>query len=329
MAEITKEVVIVGAGPAGLAAALYAARDRHETVVLDKFVPGGQINLTDRIENYPGIKQISGPDMVAALMDQAVSFGAEIKNNSEVVGLKKLADGKIMVQTDDDTYIAGVVILTPGSDYRKLGVPGEEKFRHAGTGVSYCGTCDAPFFKDKHVIAVGGGNVAVEDALHLAKYCKKVTLVHRRQQFRATKVLAEELIEETKKGIIELRLDSVVTSINGSERVESATLKNVKTDAAEELSCDGVFIFVGMIPNTGFLKGVIDLDESGFIKCDPKYLRTGMPGVFVAGDCRVGAAMQLATAIGDGVAAALFLKEHLRDSGWWNIDREPSSIAFA
>jgi thioredoxin reductase (NADPH) len=329
MAEITKEVVIVGAGPAGLAAALYAARDRHETVVLDKFVPGGQINLTDRIENYPGIKQISGPDMVAALMDQAVSFGAEIKNNSEVIDLKKLDDGTIMVQTDDDTYIAGVVILTPGSDYRKLGVPGEEKFRQAGTGVSYCGTCDAPFFRDKHVVAVGGGNVAVEDALHLAKYCKKVTLVHRRQEFRATKVLAEELIEETKKGIIELRLDSIVTSINGSDKVESATLKNVKTDASEELTCDGVFIFVGMLPNTGFLKGVVDLDENGFIKCDPKYLRTVMPGVFVAGDCRVGAAMQLATAVGDGVAAALFMKEHLRDSGWWSIDREPSSIAFA
>ena len=329
MAEITKEVVIVGAGPAGLAAALYAARDRYETVVLDKFVPGGQINLTDRIENYPGIKQISGPDMVAALMDQAVSFGAEIKNNSEVIDLKKLDDGKIMVRTDDDTYIAGVVILTPGSDYRKLGVPGEEKFRQAGTGVSYCGTCDAPFFRDKHVVAVGGGNVAVEDALHLAKYCKKVTLVHRRQEFRATKVLAEELIEETKKGIIELRLDSIVTSINGSDKVESATLKNVKTDATEELTCDGVFIFVGMLPNTGFLKGVVDLDENGFIKCDPKYLRTVMPGVFVAGDCRVGAAMQLATAVGDGVAAALFMKEHLRDSGWWNIDREPSSIAFA
>ncbi|MCK5271595.1 MAG: FAD-dependent oxidoreductase [Sedimentisphaerales bacterium] len=329
MAEITKEVVIVGAGPAGLAAALYAARDRHETVVLDKFVPGGQINLTDRIENYPGIKQISGPDMVAAFMDQAVSFGAEIKNNSEVIDLKKLDDGKIMVRTDDDTYIAGVVILTPGSDYRKLGVPGEEKFRQAGTGVSYCGTCDAPFFRDKHVVAVGGGNVAVEDALHLAKYCKKVTLVHRRQEFRATKVLVEELTEEVEKGVIELRLDSVVTSINGSERVESATLKNVKTDATEELACDGVFIFVGMLPNTGFLKGVVDLDENGFIKCDPKYLRTTMPGVFVAGDCRVGAAMQLATAVGDGVAAALFMKEHLRDSGWWSIDREPSSIAFA
>ena len=169
-------------------------------------------------------------------------------------------------------------------------------------------------------MAIGGGNVAIEDAMHLAKFCKKVTLVHRRDEFRATKVLAEELIEESKKGIIKIRYDTVLTSINGNEKVESATLKNVKTDASEEVPCDGVFIFVGMIPNTGFLKDSIDLDKNGFIKCDPKYLRTNMPGVFVAGDCRVGAAMQLATAIGDGMAAAIFMKEYLRDPNWWNMD---------
>ena len=318
MSEFITDVLIVGAGPAGLAAGLYSARDRYKTVLLDKFVPGGQINLTDRIENYPAIPKISGPDMITAMVEQAVSFGAEIKNNSEVIGLTRRDDGMIEVRTDDDIFLARVVILSPGSDYHKLGVPGEDKFRQAGAGVSYCGTCDAPFFRDKHVIAVGGGNVAVEDTIHLAKYSKKVTMVHRRQEFRATKVLVEELLEEAKKGIIDIRYDTILTAINGAEKVTSATLKNVKTDQTEELSCDGVFIFVGMIPNTAFLKGLIELDKNGFIKCDPGFLRTNIPGVFTAGDCRVGAAMQLATATGDGVNVAMFMKEYLRDPNWWN-----------
>ncbi len=328
MAQISSDVVIIGAGPAGLAAALYAARDRYETIVLDKFVPGGQINLTDRIENYPAILKISGTDMVAAMYEQATSFGAKVKNNAEVISLSRYEEGVLEVRTDDDIYIAKVVILTPGSDYRKLGVSGEEKFRQAGAGVSYCGTCDAPFFKGKEVIAVGGGNVAVEDTIHLAKFCKKVTMVHRRRDFRATKVLVEELLEETKRGIIEIHYDSVLSSINGGDRVESATLKNVKTGEITEKKCDGVFIFVGMIPNTAFLKGVIELDENHFIKCDPAYLRTNMPGVFAAGDCRKGAAMQLATAIGDGVAAAIFMKEYLRDPAWWDKDRRPASMGW-
>ena len=329
MAESTTDVVIIGAGPAGLGAALYAARDRYQTVVLDKFIPGGQINLTERIENYPGFANISGPDLVAHLVTQAESFGAQIKNNSEVIDLIRRDDGALEIRTDEDIYLAKIVILCPGSDYRHLGVPGEEEFRQAGAGVSYCGTCDAPFFKDKNVVAVGGGNVAVEDTIHLGKFCKKVTLCHRRDQFRATKVLVEELLEESKKGVIDIRYDTVVTGINGSDKVESAALQNVKSKQTEELPCDCVFIFVGMIPNTGFLQGLVDLDDSGFIKCDPLYLRTNVPGVFVAGDCRTGAAMQLATAVGDGVAAALFMKEYLRDPAWWNQNRITDSLSFA
>jgi len=328
MAEITTDVLIVGAGPAGLAAALYSARDRYDTMVLDKLVPGGQINLTDRIENYPGIAVISGPDMVAAMYEQATSFGAKVKNSCEVTGISRGDDGLLEVQSDEDVYRGRVVILAPGSDYRKLGVPGEEKFRQAGSGVSYCGTCDAPFFKDKHVVAVGGGNVAVEDTIHLAKFCKKVTMVHRRKEFRATKVLAEELLNEAKKGIIDIRYDTIVTEINGGDKVESAILKNVKSEQTEKLSCDGVFIFVGMIPNTAFLQGTVDLDKNGFIACDPAYLRTNVPGVFAAGDCRKRAAMQLATAVGDGVAAAMFMKEYLRDASWWDKDRCPRSMGW-
>jgi thioredoxin reductase (NADPH) len=318
MPNVTTDVVIVGAGPAGLAAALYTARDRYQTIVLDKLVPGGQINLTDRIENYPGIERIGGPDLVAAMQKQAAAFGAMFKNNAEVVKLARRKDGMIEVVTDDATYLAKVVILSPGSDYRKLGVPGEDRFRQAGAGVSYCGTCDAPFFKGKHVVSIGGGNTAVEDTIHLAKYCAKVTMVHRREEFRATRVLVEELVQETQKGIIAIRYNTIVTSINGLDRVESATLKNTLTGQTEQCPCDGVFIFIGHEPNTNFLKGSIEINELGFIRCDPKYLRTSMPGVFVAGDCREGAVMQLATAAGDGVATAMFIKEYLRDPNWWN-----------
>jgi len=320
MAEQLYDCIIVGAGPAGLGAGLYAARDRLKTLMLEKFYPGGQISTTDRIENYPGYAQIDGPGLIEKMREQVVSFGAEIKNGSEVTSLEKLEDGNIAVYCDKDKYVARVVILAPGSSYRKLGVPGEEEFRNAGAGVSYCGTCDAPFFKDKEVVSVGGGNTAVEETLHLTKYAAKVTLVHRRDEFRATKVLAEEVqakAAEQDSNLV-IRYDTVVTAIEGEGKVQSVKFKNVKTGAEEDYSCDGVFIFIGMVPNTGFLKGFVDLSEHGFIKCDCAYLRTKVPGVFAAGDCRVGAAMQLVTAVADGVVCAMALKQYFRDPNWWN-----------
>lgn len=321
MAENLYDCLIVGGGPAGLAAALYGARDRYKTIILEKFYPGGQINNTDRIENYPGYENISGPDLVQNMLGQATKFGAEVKNNAQVQKIEKLEDGNIKVSTKKDEFIAKVVILTPGSDYRKLGVPGEEEFKNAGAGVSYCGTCDAPFFKDKVVLSVGGGNTAVEETLHLAKYAKKVVLIHRRDQFRATQVLVEELKGYTEKegSNIEIKYDTVLESIQGDGKVEKAVLKNVKTQDTEDFTCDGVFIFVGMVPNTDFLNGSgVQLTNEGFIKCDCGYLRTNVPGIFVAGDCRIGAAMQLATAVGDGVLAAMMMKQYMRDPGWWD-----------
>jgi len=314
------DCVIVGAGPAGLGAALYASRDRFKTVVLEKFVPGGQITNTDRIENYPGFDQIGGPDLIEKMQKQAVTFGAEVKTSSEVTALKKLQDGNIEVSCDKDKYITRAVILAPGSDYRKLGVPGEEKFRSAGAGVSYCGTCDAPFFKGRQVVAVGGGNTALEETLHLTKYAEKVTLLHRRDEFRATRVLQEELLAKANEQNSNLlvKYSTVATAIEGKDKVQSVKLKNVKTGEEEDYPCDGVFIFIGMVPNTGFLKGFVGLTDNGFIKCDCAYLRTSVPGVFVAGDCRIGAAMQLATAVGDGVNAAMMLKQYFRDPNWWN-----------
>jgi thioredoxin reductase (NADPH) len=320
MSQQDYDCIIVGAGPAGLGAALYAARDRFKTLVLDKFYPGGQIATTDRIENYPGYASISGPDLIEKMVNQVISFDARIQTGAEVTSLKRRDDGRIAIQCDDASYTARVVILSPGSSYRKLGVPGEEEFRNAGAGVSYCGTCDAPFFKGRKVVAVGGGNTAVEETLHLAKFAADVTLVHRRQEFRAQQVLVEELMAKVKEdnSNLKLRLDSAVTAVGGEGKVQSVRIKNVKTGREEDFPCDGVFIFVGMAPNTGFLKGFVELTDNGFIRCDCAYLRTGVPGVFAAGDCRVGAAMQLVTAVADGVNAAMWMKQYLRDPAWWN-----------
>jgi len=314
------DCIIIGAGPAGLGAALYTSRDRLRTLVLEKLYPGGQISTTDRIENYPGFERIDGPGLIERMQKQAVTFGAEIKTSSEVTALKKLQDGNIEVSCDKNKYISRAVILSPGSDYRKLGVPGEDEFRSAGAGVSYCGTCDAPFFKGKQVVAVGGGNTAMEETLHLAKFAEKVTLIHRRDEFRAARILQEELLakaNEPNSNLI-IKYSTVATAIEGEGKVQSVRLKNVKTGEEEKYPCDGVFIFIGMVPNTGFLKGFVELTENGFVKCDCAYLRTNVPGVFVAGDCRVGAAMQLATAVADGVTAAMMLKQYFRDPNWWN-----------
>jgi thioredoxin reductase (NADPH) len=314
------DCIIVGAGPAGLAAALYSSRDRFRTLVLEKLMPGGQINNTDRIENYPGFEQIDGPGLIERMQKQATNFGAEIKNSSEVTSLERQKDGNIAVLCDKDKYVSRAVILAPGSDYRKLGVPGEEEFRSAGAGVSYCGTCDAPFFKGKQVVAVGGGNTALEETLHLTKFAAKVTLIHRRDEFRATRVLQEEIFAKAKEpnSNLILKMSTVAAAIEGNGKVQSVRLKDLKSGSEQQYPCDGVFIFVGMVPNTGFLKGIVELTKNGFIKCDCAYLRTNVPGVFVAGDCRIGAAMQLATAVGDGVIAAMMTKQYFRNPDWWN-----------
>lgn len=312
------DVIIVGAGPAGLAAGLYAARDRFRTLILEKRgLPGGQIMLTERIENYPGYEFISGPDLVSQMVKQCETFGAEIRSNVEAVRLERLDDGTLKITTGEGEAIAArVIILTPGSDYRPLGVPGEMKFR--GSGVSYCGTCDAPFFKGKHVVSIGGGNTAVEETIHLANFAAKVTMVHRRNEFRAQKVLVEELHATAgKKGNIVFKLSCAVDEIYGDGAVRGVKLRNIATGEVEDYPCDGVFVFVGMTPNTGWLKGAVELDEAGFIKADTRFMRTMTPGVFVAGDCRAAATMQLATACGDGVVAAMMMKRYLKDPDWW------------
>jgi len=317
------DAIIVGAGPAGFAAALYTTRDRYSTLILEKSgMAGGQIMLTNDIANYPGYESISGPDLIAHMQKQVENFGAEVTILSEVTGMTRRDDGNLAVEVNagEKTYLGRAVILCPGSDYRQLGVPGERELREA-TRVSYCATCDGAFYRDKEILAVGGGNTSVEDTMYLAeRFCKKVTLIHRREEFRAQKILVDELYAKAGEHNIDVKLPYVLTEIvpdgDGGE-IDHVTIRNVKTDRTEQLKVDGVFIFVGMIPNTGWLKGIVELTEQGYVRCDRQTLQTSLPGVFVAGDCRAGAAMQLATACADGVVAAMMLKQYYRDPAAW------------
>ncbi|HUT59630.1 MAG TPA: FAD-dependent oxidoreductase [Phycisphaerae bacterium] len=328
-----RDVIVIGGGPAGLSAALYAARDRYNTLVVEKNnLPGGQILLTERIENYPGYRNVSGPDLIQQMREQVEAFGAEIVGGQEVTALARRDDGLIEVQTNDGegAHAARAVILAPGSDYRQLGVPGEAEMRQA-TRVSYCATCDGAFYRDKHVLAVGGGNTAVEDTIYLAsRFARKVTMIHRRREFRAQKVLVEELRELAKQKDIDIKLPYVLERIvpNAAKTdIDHVEIRNVETDAVENLKVDGVFMFVGMVPNTAFLKGVVKMNDAGYVACDCTTLKTSMPGVFVAGDCRQRAAMQLATACSDGVVAAMMLKDYFRDPGTWKATMAEDGIA--
>ena len=318
------DVVIVGVGPAGLAAGLYAARDRYKTLMLEALgLPGGQILLTENIENYPGYPTISGPELIEQMKTQVANFGAEIVTNKGVAGLKRRDDCllELKIEGEETIYPAKSVILAPGSRYRLLGVPGETEMRQA-TRVSYCATCDGAFYRDKHVLAVGGGNTAVEDTVYLAsRFTRKVTLIHRRREFRAQKVLVEELYRTAEQKDIDVRLPYVLDEIvPDAERknIDHVVIRNVETDKTEQLHVDGVFVFVGTIPNTDWLRGGVEMDETGYIAADPVTMKTSMPGVFVAGDCRQQAAMQLATACADGVVAAMMVREYLRDPGTWD-----------
>ncbi len=292
------DLVIIGSGPAGLTAAIYAARARLNVLVLEKVAPGGQILVTDWIENFPGFPEgISGADLVMKMTEQVRRFGVEIETN-EVLSLDFSEDMKKLT-LNDRTISTKTVIIATGASPRKLGIPGEEDF--FGKGVSACATCDAPFYRDKVVAAVGGGDTAVQESIYLTRFVKKVYLIHRRNELRATRILQERAFANDK---IEIVWDSVPTSVNGSIfGVESISIKNVKTDEASDLSVDGCFIWVGISPNTGFIKDALEVDKSGFIVANAK-METSVPGVYAAGDVRNTPLRQVATAVGDSAIAA-------------------------
>ncbi len=319
----TYDVIIIGAGPAGLAAGLYAARDRFKTILLEKNgLAGGQIMLTEHIENYPGFVKIGGFELIENMKAQAEGFGAKIAASKAVSAIKRLEDNRfeIEVNNGEESLFARAVILCPGSDYRQLGVPGESELRQAGK-VSYCATCDGAFYRGKKVLCVGGGNTAVEDTVYLAsRFTKKTTLIHRRREFRAQQILVEELQNAAGENNIDIKLPyvpvEIVPTADGAE-VDHVKIRNVETGEVEDLRVDGVFIFAGMVPNTKWLGKILPLDQAGYIPADPLTMKTSSPGIFVAGDCRQGAAMQLATACNDGIVAAMNLREFFRDPTSW------------
>lgn len=302
MQTVDYDLVIIGAGPAGLTAGLYAARSRLNVIVLEQVVPGGQVIITDHIENYPGFPEgISGPELVQKMTDQVKQFDLNIETD-QVVSIDVSGDVK-KIEVGNRTITAYAVIIATGASPKKLGVPGEDAF--FGRGVSACGTCDGPFFKDRVTAAVGGGDTAVQESIYLTKFAKKVYLIHRRNELRAQKILRERALSNPK---IEMVWDSVVTAIEGGSGVETVWVKNVKTGAADKLSADGCFIWIGISPNTGFISNSIELDDGGFIVVD-SHMQTSVPGVFAAGDVRNTSLRQIVTAVGDAAIAA-FSAEH-------------------
>jgi len=306
MKSVDYELVIIGGGPAGLTAGLYAARGGLNVILIEKIVPGGQVIITDWIENYPGFPEgISGLDLVQKMTDQVKQFELNIDNN-EVVSVD-FSEPVKKITLNDKTITSHTIIIATGASPKKLGVPGEDIF--FGKGISSCATCDGPFFKDRVVAAVGGGDTAVQESLFLTKFVKKIYLIHRRDKLRAAAILQKRALANEK---IEMIWDSVLTDISGLTNVENITVQNVKTGDKTQLSVDGCFIWVGTIPNTQFLGDSVKLDEHGFIIAGLD-AETSVPGVFAAGDVRNTPLRQIATAVGDGAIAAISAENYIEN----------------
>ncbi len=300
------DTIIIGAGPAGLTAALYAARGNLKTLVIEKGPSGGQIALTDIVENYPGFPDgDTGPNLAEKFQKQAERFGAEFDNGT-VQEIKK-EDGNFIVVKDGENLQTKTIICAMGADPRKLNVPGEDK--NVGTGVSYCATCDGFFFRGKHVIVVGGGDAAVEESIFLTRFAESVTIVHRRDELRASKIIQERAFNNDK---IHFIWHTVVTEIVSNGKVQHVILKNVKTDETREHPIDGVFIFIGHIPNTKLVENLLEMDEHDLINVDLQ-MRTSIPGIYACGDCRTEAARQMVSSAGDGSTAAISAIKYLEE----------------
>ena len=305
-AEETYDVVIIGGGPAGLTAGIYAGRAQLKTVIVEKGLPGGQIAQTDEVENYPGFPVgISGPELASRMVRQAEKFGARIVMD-EVLGLEK-AEGGYLVRGYERNYRARAVIVATGANPRRLGVPGEDKFY--GRGVSTCATCDGFFYRDKEGVVVGGGDAAVEEGIFLTKFARKVTLVHRRDELRANKVAQKRAFQNPKMHFL---FSHVVTEILGEDQVTGVRLKNLKTGEEYVYPTDGVFVFIGHEPNTAFLKGVVELRPDGYIAVRDEVF-TSEPGIFAAGDVADPIYRQLTTSVGAGTRAAMMAERYLAE----------------
>ena len=301
------DTIISGGGAAGLTTSIYAQRDRFDTLILEKSTIGGNAFLTEKIENYPGFTSISGPKLMEKMEEQAKTYGAVIKTGEEVVAINK-KDNLFEIQTKGTTYLGKSVVLSTGSTYRKLGIPNEEEL--IGSGIHFCATCDGAFYRDRDIIVIGGGNSALEEGIFLAGFCKSVKIVHRSENFTASETYIEKLSS----------IDNISTHMNQSslefisdekENFKGLKLKDNATNEESILEADGVFIFIGLIPNTKSFKGIIDLDVSGFIQTTG-LAQTSVSGIFAAGDCREGAIAQVAAATGEGVLASYGIRSYLK-----------------
>ncbi len=298
------DVVIIGAGPAGLSAAIYSGRARLDTIVCEKAMPGGQILLTDFVENYPGFPEGIAPfQLMDDIRKQSEKFGAKIVRDdiSEIRRENELWH----ILGNEEEYQAKAVLVATGSTHRKLGVRGEDRL--TGRGVSFCATCDGAFFQNKVAAVVGGGDWALTEALFLTRYCREVKIIHRRDQLRAEKILQERVFQNPKIAVL---WNTVVDKINGEKHLESVSLRDVREEGASELELDGLFISIGTIPNSKIVSEFVDLNEWGEIKVE-KNMATGKPGLFAAGNVTDACPEQMATAVGTGVAAALAITDYL------------------
>lgn len=293
--KIVYDVIVIGAGPGGLTAALYASRSNLKTLMIEKGIPGGQMNNTAEIENYSGFNSITGPDLSMKMLEGATQFGA-----THVYGdVQEIVDKESHkeVITSDKTYLAKSVIISTGAEHKKLGVKGEAELN--GRGVSYCAVCDGAFFRNKHVVVVGGGDSAVEEGVYLTQFADKVTIIHRRDELRAQKILQDRAFKNEKVDFI---WDSVVEEIVGEDKVTGVQIKNVKNGETSLVEADGAFIYIGILPNSDEFRSLSITNEEGWIETDANMM-TQVPGIFAVGDVRDTVLRQIATAVGDGSVA--------------------------
>ncbi len=315
------DVVIIGAGPAGMCAALYAGRSMLKAVVLERGFPGGELLNTELVEDYPGFESILGHELAEKFQAHAVKFGADFRNGMHVTSVRKRDDGQFDTQTSEgDVYRSPAVIITAGGTPVKLGIPGELEF--AGKGVSYCAICDGAFFKKQTIAVVGGGDAATEEADFLTRYADKVYLIHRRDSLRSSKILQKRLFENSK---IEVIWDTVVDRIEADDQglVHRLKLRNVRSSEEKDLSATGIFIFVGFRPNTGIITGHAAHDEMGYLLTDTN-METSIPGLFAAGDVRSQLTRQVTTAVGDATTAAIAVEKYLK--AWADGEKVPEII---
>jgi thioredoxin reductase (NADPH) len=301
------DIAIVGAGPAGLAAAIYAARARLKTLVLDESVPGGQVKTTHKVSNYPGFPEdIKGTELAKAFATQAERFGATIRRAVEITQHDLGAAVKTFELDEEETVEARAVVIATGAKPRELGVPGESKFR--GRGISYCATCDGAYFEGKDIHVIGGGNSAVEESLFLTQFARSVTIIHQFDQFQAEASTAEEALANPKIKVI---WNSEPRAFTGETALRALTIENVKTKEQTELPTDGVFVFIGLVPRTDLVKGLVPVNQWGYVETGED-MSTPVPGLYVAGDLRSKQFRQITTAVADGTIAALAAQKYLK-----------------